>query len=211
MNLLSIRRIVYLACFLVITSALYYSVKNTWKWATDFYGLVILVSVSNEERSFNPYSNDFLWLTQDMAAWAIKNLKYPYEQCGSSASALNVDGCEYPKILYSSGFIGWAYPETEPKIYEILRFLIQRGEPIDAYGYEGFTALQSAILANEPELVSFLLEHGADPNLVITRSESAANGMNSFEFLELLSVKNPGDFSEMEEVFNQYLLANSVN
>jgi len=195
---MGMNRLAYLLLSAFLGSALYFSISNTWKWASDFHGLVILVSVPDEERSYNPYSKDFFWVSQDMAVSIIKNLEYPYEQCSPVSKFLG--GCQQPKIEYTGRLIGMVDTETEYKTFEILRFLIHRGEPIDAYSLEGYTALQSAILGNSPKLVSLLLEVGANPYLPINR-EGKLQGKNSVEFIEHLSSKNEERFSILKETF----------
>ncbi|MGX5202410.1 hypothetical protein [Aliikangiella sp. IMCC44632] len=199
---MSIKRITLFIVTAVICGALYTSGSNTWKWTSDFNGLVVLVSVPDETRSFNPFSNDFYWVSQDMAVSIIKNMEYPYQRC-SSVSAL-LGGCSQPRIEYTGRFVGMVEPETEVKIFEIIQFLIERGEPIDAYSSEGYTALQSAILGNSPKLVSLLLKSGANPYLPIKR-EGKFLGRNSLEFIELLSKQDTEGFSKLRESFYEQM------
>ena len=195
---MSIKQIIYFLLIVLICSALYTSISNTWRWATDFYGLSVLVSVSDNERSYNPYSKSFNWVSQNTAIFIIKNLEYPYKKCIHISESKG--SCQQSRIEFIGRFVGIVDAKTELKIFDIIQFLIQRGEPIDAYGSQGYTALQSAILTNSPKLVSLLLESGANPYLPINR-EGKLKGKNSIEFIEILLDKNEEVFSKLRKVF----------
>lgn len=195
---MKIMRPTYAVILILIFSALYASISNTWKWASSFNGLVVLVSVPDDHRSYNPFSKDFFWVSQNMALSIIKEREYPFKKCTPISDMLG--GCKQPKIEFTGRFIGMVDVDTEKKIFEIIDFLIKRKEPINSYSSEGYTALQSAILNNEPKLVSVLLQAGADPNLPI-KSEGRLKGKNSFEFLEILLIKDKKEFSKLNKSF----------
>ena len=179
-------------------TGLYVSIHNTWKWASDYYGLVVLVTVPEKDRSYNPYSKSFFWVSQEAAISLIKNYEYPYDNCSKETEKLF--NCEHPKIEYAVRYIGIVDKSIDPLIISVIEHLIQRGEPIDAYTSEGYTALQSAILGNSPKLVKLLLESGADPYIPI-KSKNKMNGKNSIEFVEFLLSENKKEFSELAKVF----------
>ena len=77
--------------------------------------------------------------------WVIKNLEYPYRHCGFLG--VIAEDCEAPKIKYVGIFFDdYVDAETKLKMLEIVEYLAQRGEPIDAYGSDGYTALQLSLI-----------------------------------------------------------------
>ena len=47
----------------------------------------------------------------------------------------------------------------------MVKLLIEHGSPINAHSQLGFTPLYMASQENKKNIVSYLLEHGADPSL----------------------------------------------
>jgi len=65
--------------------------------------------------------------------------------------------------------------DDEKQLFKYLDFLIGKGYNINQVSpLTGFTALHTAVLQIKPEVVSYLLEHGADPN--IPSGEQAGQG-----------------------------------
>lgn len=182
--------------------------SNTWKWASDYYGLVVLVSIPNDERSLNPLSKDFFWVSQNIALTLLTEFDYPYTSCSSLSRKL-LD-CSTSKIEYAGRSIGIVDAKTELIIYKLIQHLIAREEPINEYSMDGYTAFQSAILGNSPKLVSLLLDAGADPYLPIKR-EGKMKGKNSIEFIEFLSSNNSKGFEELKKVFYKKIPNKKLN
>ncbi|WP_156152627.1 MULTISPECIES: hypothetical protein [Pseudomonas] len=67
---------------------------------------------------------------------------------------------------------------------------LQAGCPVDEPDQMGLSALNGAILYDEPELVKLLLEGGADPRRKIVSPKATLNGLDSFAFLELLGKRD---------------------
>ena len=85
-----------------------------------------------------------------------------------------------------------AYGESEQRNAVALAKIeeaLDAGCPIDAVDQVGLSALNGAILYNEPVLVKLLLARGADPQRRIV-STSGANGLDSFAFLDLLQQRD---------------------
>lgn len=202
---MNIKKVSYLLLSSVFVIMLIVSINNTTKWARDFYGLTILTSLSSEDLSYNPFSKDFSWISPSMALYILKTREYPYESC--SDMTIKFSRCGEPKIEIATRFIGIVSREAEDRIFELIKFLIEKREPIDAYSSEGYTALQAAILSNEPELVSLLLKSGANPYLPIKR-DSSVYGKNSIEFVDLLIETNKADFSKVKEIMVNNLSRN---
>ncbi|MDH3646891.1 MAG: ankyrin repeat domain-containing protein [Gammaproteobacteria bacterium] len=76
--------------------------------------------------------------------------------------------------------------------------LIELGCDIDQHSLIGHTAMHEAILYNEPDVVRFLLAHGADPAVTIETPESELSpsrryfsGMDSIGFATALQERSP--------------------
>ena len=165
-------------------SALYSSISNTWKWASDYYGLITLVSLTNEDRSYNPYSEDFFWISRNAAVTILQTLEFPYDNCSSITEIL--DACDEPKIEYAIRMFDMVDEESQANLYDMIKFLIERGEPIDAYSSDGLTALHYAILVDSPELTALLLKSGADRELTV-KFEGRFYGKDAIGLAKLLS------------------------
>lgn len=197
-----IKKAFYYSFFFVAAILLFVSIRNTVIWTKDFYGLKTLTSLSDEELSYNPLSKDFFWISPSVALHILKTQEYPYKNCADIS--LILDSCGEPKIEYTGRSLGIVSKEAELRLFELIEYLIERGEPIDAYSSQGYTALQSAILGNEPKLVGLLLNAGANPYLPI-KSETSVFGKNSIEFLDILIGKNKADFTQVRELIDKYL------
>ena len=74
--------------------------------------------------------------------------------------------------------------------------LIELGCDVNQRGIGGHTAMHEAILYNEPDVVRFLLAHGADSSVTIEARGDASespryfSGMNSLQFTEELQEKS---------------------
>ncbi|SDH73655.1 hypothetical protein SAMN05216588_1075 [Pseudomonas flavescens] len=67
---------------------------------------------------------------------------------------------------------------------------LEAGCPVDEPDQIGLSALNGAILYDEPEVVKLLLEGGADPRRKIVSPKTTLNGLDSFAFLELLGKRD---------------------
>ncbi|MBI3561656.1 MAG: ankyrin repeat domain-containing protein [Gammaproteobacteria bacterium] len=73
--------------------------------------------------------------------------------------------------------------ETRSKF---LNFLIEKGINVNKISpIDGATPLHGAVLFNDPELVKFLLDHGADPNM---RKEKNVNSLPEYDNLTPLEL-----------------------
>ncbi len=86
-----------------------------------------------------------------------------------------------------------AYGESEARKDMALAQMKQAlaaGCPVDEPDQMGLSALNGAILYDEPVLVKLLLEHGANPKRKIVSPKTTLNGLDSFAFLDLLDKRD---------------------
>jgi ankyrin repeat protein len=87
--------------------------------------------------------------------------------------------------------------------------LLNKGMDINLIGFDGLTALHSAVLQNQPRYVSYLLKHGADVSIGVNYShvfgkkeKSKMFGMNAVKLAEFASQKDKQDRSEIIRMLN---------
>ncbi|AEF21121.1 hypothetical protein [Pseudomonas fulva] len=86
-----------------------------------------------------------------------------------------------------------AYGESEARKDMALKQMkqaLEAGCPVDEPDQMGLSALNGAILYDEPVLVKLLLEHGANPKRKIVSPKTTLNGLDSFAFLDLLDKRD---------------------
>ncbi len=86
-----------------------------------------------------------------------------------------------------------AYGESEARKTMALKEMkqaLEAGCPVDEPDQMGLSALNGAILYDEPVLVKLLLEHGADPKRKIVSPRTTLNGLDSLAFLDLLDKRD---------------------
>jgi len=85
--------------------------------------------------------------------------------------------------------------------YEIIAYLILRGVNVNEISSaDGLTPLNSAILLNDPELVTFLLDKGA-----IIKNQDKINKLNAIEYNLFLQKNSRNiDRSKISNILNEY-------
>lgn len=92
-------------------------------------------------------------------------------------------GISQPAIALAAS--AYDLPEVEPAaVIRLLQRFIAQGCSIQEADSAGISPVNVPILTGQPELLKFLLDHGADPYRPISRSKSWANGKNSFALAE---------------------------
>jgi len=102
------------------------------------------------------------------------------------------DGTEIPTILFAVNIYNQEGADNSAIVAAIER-AVANGCRLDDTDEQGLTPLNAAILFNEPFLVGLLLEKGANPDGRIIRPGKSTDGMNSYEFIEMLSEKDRGE------------------
>ena len=113
-------------------------------------------------------------------------------------------GFEAPTIVLMTG----AYDKLSKDKVAVLKVIdtaINAGCDIDEPDELGFSPLNAAILYNEPALVEHFLQAGADPYRRIVSSRASIDGLDAFEFLQMLMTKVPGqDRTALRAVLDRY-------
>jgi len=113
-------------------------------------------------------------------------------------------GFEAPTIVLMTG----AYDKLSKDKVAVLKVIdtaINAGCDIDEPDELGFSPLNAAILYNEPALVERFLQAGADPYRRIASSKASIDGLDAFEFLQMLMTKVPSqDRTALRTVLDQY-------
>jgi ankyrin repeat protein len=113
-------------------------------------------------------------------------------------------GFEAPTIVLMTG----AYDKLSKDKVAVLKVIdtaINAGCDIDEPDELGFSPLNAAILYNEPALVEHFLQAGADPYRRIVSSRASIDGLDAFEFLQMLMNKAPSqDRAALRTVLDQY-------
>ncbi len=100
-----------------------------------------------------------------------------------------------PPLSFALAGSGIAGDDTD--VYKTIEILINRGANVNEYN-DGVTPLHEAVLFGDIELIKILLSAGANPEAVITRNNSA-NGLNAFQFAELLESKDSEKYKPVAE------------
>ncbi|MFC1743609.1 ankyrin repeat domain-containing protein [Candidatus Riflebacteria bacterium] len=113
----------------------------------------------------------------------------------------------YPVTLLTYTLNGYGVTPNDPeKILQVAEILLQRGLNINEIGPSGGTALHSAVILNQPELVKFLLKHKADRTIgqKILKGHPM-NGKNPLQVAQWLqkNSKTGVDYSEVISLLQQ--------
>lgn len=128
-------------------------------WATENPGKGRGFALTGGNFHHNWTQNDFRRLVLNGIAWA----------AGTTIPDSGVNSTVTGLIKYKT--ISEAIAKND--IEDVRRHLEKSPETVNVPGRSKMTPLQEAIMRKRPEAVFILLEHGADPNLVTSRSQTA--------------------------------------
>lgn len=113
----------------------------------------------------------------------------------------DVDGGAKPLITYVLNY--HSFNQYRPsRSLEMARVLVDRGVDVNERSSAGHTPLHNAILANEPEVVSFLVLNGASRELTSPtkiKSSGEVTNLAPLHYAEYLNVHSlkPGEWSQI--------------
>ena len=88
----------------------------------------------------------------------------------------------------------------QDQVLKIATFFLNKGIDVNLVGFDGLSALHSAILQNQPAYVSYLLNNGADISLGVgysyvfgKKEKSKLFGMDAIEVAKFISEKDKKD------------------
>ncbi|MDI9245181.1 hypothetical protein [Marinobacter sp. CHS3-4] len=177
------------------------SIVGTYRLIEDAHGLVTVAGLNSDEITVNPYSNNSLFFTPQMAVWVLESFDYPYENCSDSNQRIDI--CSAPLIQWAGRGIDLNGNESDERLYHLINVFISRGLPINSI-HEGSTSVHEAILFNNARLLSMLLANGGDASIKMVKPGSKYHGLNAYQFLEVLKLKNKRDTTEVEKVLLRY-------
>ena len=194
---MSRKAITTLVIILVLGILLIPPILRTLRFATNAQGLIVLASLCEDEVSFNPFSINGYIVRPKLAYWVLMNAEYPYKNKFILESDLHA-----PLVNFAGSVLDMSCLSND-KIYALIDLLIKRGESVNEY-MEGFTALHSAIISNNPDYLDKLLKAGADPYLKVRWERSKSYNFNAFEILNRLMEKHPDQYRAVYEVMEKY-------
>ena len=174
---------------------------RTLQWISDAHGLITVAMKHPGELTLDPYAKDGLLISQGVAAWILTHLSYPYGKC-SELSQL-VRNCSTPLVNQLIHTIDKSESTVSERGYDLLRHMIERGEPLNAHS-NGLTPLHEAILLKNPKLVKVLLEAGANPRTRALAHGKPYHNLNAFQFLNYLEAKNPRSYVAVRAALEPY-------
>lgn len=164
--------VLLLVMLLVVSGAF----QRTWEYSRCADGLVTLMSLSESEMSWNPWSKDMFLVRPRMAEWLLKNTEAPYE-----CFRFNDD----PAIHIVLAARGLGSAGADARLMSLLHELLKRGE--GEKRSQGLTPLHSAVLFCDVVAVRTLLEAGVDTTAKIESHGRRHDGLNAAEFSALLA------------------------
>jgi len=176
---------------------------RTIQIASSADGLLTLASFSDEDFDWNPWSQDCYLMHQDSAVWLLSDFKWPYDNRTDIFGGVEPMPLVNAALASRGRYGSEAYASVEDeRLLLLIDIFMRKSESIEER-WHGYTPVQAAILQEDFQAVKFLVERGANLNALINRPEKAMNGLNSFEFVELLYSKYPERFDAIRQYLRQ--------
>ncbi|HSR62942.1 MAG TPA: hypothetical protein VLN56_06020 [Gammaproteobacteria bacterium] len=198
-------RIVIGILVLVLVASLLPVMTRSWRCAVDARCLIVLAGSDERRITINPYVRNGLWISPDMAVSLLRNLEYPYENCIEYDNMPH--NCSVPLVNWAGRTLGLSSKKADARMMEVLKILIDRGLPIDQMA-DGLAPVHEAILFYKPEYLRLLLEAGADLNQRVQRPGAGSDGLDAFQFYELVVSKRQQPMPDIKSLLEQYRIPN---
>lgn len=174
---------------------------RSYRCAVDARCLIVLAGSDERRITLNPYVQNGLWISPDMAVWFLRNLDYPYENCIEYNNMPH--NCRFPLVNWAGRTLGLSGERADARMMEILRILVARGLPLDQMA-DGLAPVHEAILFYKPDYLRLLLEAGADPAQKIQRPGAGSDGLDAFQFYDLVVSKRQQQMPEIRTLLDQH-------
>lgn len=194
------KKIILAIVILLVLSLLPCAIR-TATWAGDAYGLVILVTLPSDKMTFNPYSRNGYFINQDGAVWALENLDYPYSRCSGLSRKMGV--CDISLVSWIGRSLDPEEGQPSGKSYELLRYFIERGEPVNQLT-NGLAPVHEAIIFRNPRYLKILLSSGADLGVKLDTPGKPYDGYNAVQFLGFLESEGIKGLDGVRKVIDNY-------
>ncbi len=181
---------------LLFIASLTPTLSRTFEVASSTHGLIFFTAFDESELTLNPYSKDAYFLSTSLAIWLIQNTKYHYGKCSQLMNKLNA--CNEPLVSFSSRFTGELMFTNSEHSTSLVEYFISNGEPVNVFSSHGMTPLHDALLNNNKQHLSVLLENGANPYLKSSDNSKSWSNLNAFEYLQHLESNSQVNYSELK-------------
>jgi len=186
---------------LVLVTSLIPVMTRTYRCAVDARCLIVLAGSDERGITINPYVRNGLWINPDIAVSLLRNLEYPYENCIEYNNMPH--NCNVPLVNWAGRTLGLSGKRADARMMKVLKTLIARGLPIDQMA-DGLAPVHEAILFYKPEYLRLLLEAGADPTQRVRRPGAGSDGMDAFQFYELVVRKRQQPMPDIKMLLEQH-------
>ena len=160
-------------------------IAGTIYFGSDASGLMTLSMRHESEHSFNPFRKDTILITPKLAEWMLHKFDWPYQRDPRENMSICPEWQSYIHAAIANR--NWRTDDVEvnERMMRLLANFVDRGYSLEAR-HCGYTPLQAAILFGDVESVQFLIEHGADATAIIHKPGRRSDGLNAYEFAEML-------------------------
>lgn len=194
------KKIILAIVILIVLSLLPCAIR-TASWAGDAYGLVTLATLPPDKMTFNPYAGNGYFIDQEGALWMLENLDYPYTRCSRLSRKTGI--CDISLVSWIGRSLDLEEGKPAEKSYELLRYFIERGEPLNELT-NGLAPVHEAIIFKNPRYLEILLSSGADPGIKIDTPGKPYDGYNAMQFLDFLENRGIKGLEGVRKVIDNF-------
>lgn len=187
------RKSLIVAALLALLMTIGPPVYRTAPYVDSAGELMLLASISKDDYSLNPWSQDCYVLGPNQAAFILEKFDWPYENGPEQSGFVGV-----PLFHMALTRIGplsnpTTREEFEARMLPLMRTFLQRGISPETR-HDGLTVLHSAILSGSLDAVKILVDGGADVKATIERPGRGVDKLDSLEWATLLNSKSPSTY-----------------
>lgn len=174
---------------------------RTWLWAADSHGLATIALLKDEQVPLNPFDHNSLLLQPDQALWVLETFDWPYGRC--AGITLKMDWCSQPLVSMVGASLDLEAGQQRERALALLRFLIERGEPLNER-HHGLAPVHDAVLFADEGYLQLLLASGADLSVRIDQPDKSFHQFDALQFARFLESREPEKFAGVVRVLDQF-------